>query len=62
MGHDISEKKEDTEKKYSKNHGGKQRMSNLSNFCFTGFLSLARAVHTHTHKTLYMDGMAFLTY
>ncbi len=49
MGHDISDKKEGTEKQIQGNHGiGKQRMSNLSNFGFAGFVTCARAVHTHT--------------
>jgi hypothetical protein len=65
MGHEISEEEKNTEKQIQgKSWSRKQRMSDLSNFCFAGFCHLRACIshtHTHTHKQ-YMDGRAFLTY
>ena len=64
MGHEISEKEENTEKQ---NTGKIMVLENKEcpicrTFVSQVFVTCARAVHTHTHITLYMDGRAFLTY
>ena len=64
MGHEISEKEENTEKQIQgKSWYRKTKNVQSVELLFRRFLSLARVHFTHTHThTLYMDGRAFLTY
>jgi len=62
MGHEISEKEENTEKHIQgKSWYRKTKNVQFVELMFCRFLSLARVHFTSSH-TQYMDGRAFLTY